>query len=59
MRGSIRSRSSGSREVKYEAGPDPKTGQRRTRYITVKGTNRLRKKSLRGAICRVVTRNSR
>jgi hypothetical protein len=40
MRGSIRSRSSGSREVKYEAGPDPKTGQRRTRYITVKGTKR-------------------
>jgi integrase len=40
MRGSIRSRSPGSWEVKYEARPDPKTGQRRTRYITVKGTKR-------------------
>ena len=40
MSGSIRSRSKGSWELKFEAGVDPATGKRKTVYRTVKGTKR-------------------
>jgi hypothetical protein len=45
--GSMRQRSLGSWELKYEAERDPTTGQRRTRYKTFKGTKRDAQRELR------------
>jgi hypothetical protein len=35
MKGHIRPRGPGAWEVKYDIGPDPATGSRRIRYVTV------------------------
>jgi integrase len=51
--GHIRQRSAGSWELKYEAEHDPATGERRTRYKTVKGTKRDAQKELRRLLGRV------
>jgi integrase len=40
MTGHIRARGKGAWEIKYDAGSDPVTGKRRTRYATVKGGRR-------------------
>src|SRR5262245_25781674 len=40
MKGHIRRRGSRSFELKYDAGNDPATGKRRTRYASFKGTKR-------------------
>jgi integrase len=45
--GSMRQRSPGSWELKYEAGTDPVTGKRRTRFKTVKGNKRDAQRELR------------
>lgn len=40
MRGHVRRQSKGSWELKFDAGRDPKTGKRNTRYVTVRGTRK-------------------
>jgi integrase len=40
MKGHIRRRGENSFELKYEAGVDPRTGKRITKYASVKGTKR-------------------
>lgn len=45
--GHIRQRSAGSWEIKWDAGTDPLTGRRRTRFATVKGTKRDAQRALR------------
>lgn len=45
--GSVRQRSPGSWEVKYDLGRDPQTGKRITKFKTVKGTKRDAQKELR------------
>ena len=58
MSGSLRQRTAGSWEVKFEVGVDPATGKRKTVYRTVKGTKRqaeaklieLQSEAARGAL---------
>jgi hypothetical protein len=40
MSGHIRKRGANSFELKYDAGLDPRTGKRRTKYVSFKGTKR-------------------
>jgi hypothetical protein len=40
MKGHIRRRGENSFELKYDAGTDPRTGERRTKYVSFKGTKR-------------------
>jgi integrase len=47
MTGHIRQRTRGSWEIKYDAGCDPATGKRRTRYMTVKGGKKAAQQELR------------
>jgi integrase len=53
MSGHIRQRSPGSWEIKYDAGRDPITGRRRTRYATVKGGKKAAQQELRRLLATV------
>jgi integrase len=46
-RGTITERKPGVFQIKWDAGPDPKTGERRQRYATVKGLKRDAQRELR------------
>jgi integrase len=47
MTGHLRQRSPGSWEIKFDAGADPVTGKRKTRYVTVKGGKKAAQAELR------------
>jgi hypothetical protein len=47
MTGHIRQRSPGSWEIKFDAGRDPVTGKRKTRFVTVKGGKKAVQQELR------------
>jgi integrase len=47
MTGHVRQRSAGSWEIKFDAGRDPITGKRKTRYVTVKGGKKAAQQELR------------
>lgn len=49
-KGTIRQRSAGSWELKYDLGTDPLTGRRRTKYETVRGSKRDAQRVLRDRI---------
>ena len=47
MTGHIRQRSPGSWEIKFDAGRDPVTGKRKTRFVSVKGGKKAAQQELR------------
>src|SRR5215472_9877394 len=47
MSGHLRQRSRLSWEIKFDAGRDPVTGKRKTRYVTVKGGKKAAQQELR------------
>jgi integrase len=47
MTGHVRQRSPGSWEIKFEAGRDPATGRRKTRYVTFRGSKKAAQQELR------------
>src|SRR3546814_11504329 len=53
--GSIRQRSAGSWEIKYDLGRDPQTSKRITKFKTVRGTKRDAQKELRRLLTTVDT----
>ena len=55
MSGHIRRRGEGSWELKYEAGTDPSTGQRITKYVSFKGTKREAASKLAALVAAVAT----
>jgi integrase len=53
MTGHIRRRSPGSWEIKFDAGRDPLTGKRRTRFVTIKGSRKVAQQELRRLLAAV------
>jgi integrase len=53
MTGHIRQRSPGSWEIKFDAGRDPVTGKRKTRFVTVKGGKKAAQQELRRLLATV------
>ena len=53
MKGSVSRRGKGSWRIKYEDRRDPRTGERRTRYLTVRGTRADAERELRAALHKV------
>src|SRR5215472_1081833 len=53
MSGHLRQRSRLSWEIKFDAGRDPATGKRKTRYVTVKGGKKAAQQELRRLLAAV------